>query len=192
MNKELNYPVKYAVLELKEIGGYSQGWEDITKGFIASKCFVVESKVKYLSDGSSKVAHKVVFPHKDYKTFKVVLSTRNSVQLEDRITPQYNAISEPYPVNIVTDLFDTYEDAKEAAEGKNKELYRSLTRYLDVLYLVKNLDRINQEYASEMELCSLFEKASLEETKDMVASYDREIDKTIKKLKREKSNESIQ
>ena len=70
MNKELNYPVKYAVLELKEVGGYSQGWEDITKGFIASKCFVVESKVKYLSDGSSKVSHKVVFPHKDYKTFK--------------------------------------------------------------------------------------------------------------------------
>lgn len=186
MNKELNYPVKYAVLELKEIGGYSQGWEDITMGFIASKCFVVESKVKYLSDGSSKVAHKVVFPHKDYKTFKVSLNTRNSAQVEERITPQYNAISEPYPVNIVTDLFDTYEEAKEDAEVKNNELYHSMICHLDVEYLVKNLDRINKEYASEMELCNLFEKASLEETEDMVVSYDREIDKTIKKLKREK------
>ena len=186
MNKELNYPVKYAVLELKEVGGYSQGWEDITRGFIVSKCFVVESKVKYLSDGSSKVAHKVVFPHKDYKTFKVSLRTRNIVQLEERITPQYNAISEPYPVDIVTDLFDTYEEAKEDAKVKNKELYRSLTCHLDVEYLVKNLDRINQEYASEMELCNLFEKASLEETKNMAISYDREIDKTIKKLRREK------
>ena len=191
MNKELNYPVKYAVLELKEVGGYSQGWEDITKGFIASKCFVVESKVKYLSDGSSKVSHKVVFPHKDYKTFKVSLSTRNSVQVEDRITPQYNAISELYPINIVTDLFDTYEEAKEDAEAKNKELYHSIIRHLDVKYLVKNLDRINKEYVSEMELCNLFEKASLEETEDMVVSYDREIDTTIKKLKREKRNESI-
>ena len=191
MNKELNYPVKYAVLELKEVGGYSQGWEDITRGFIVSKCFVVESKVKYLSDGSSKVSHKVVFPHKDYKTFKVSLSTRNSVQVEDRITPQYNAISEPYPINIVTDLFDTYEEAKEDAEAKNKELYHSIIRHLDVKYLVKNLDRINKEYVSEMELCNLFEKASLEETEDMVVSYDREIDTTIKKLKREKRNESI-
>lgn len=191
MNKELNYPVKYAVLELKEVGGYSQGWEDITMGFIASKCFVVESKVKYLSDGSSIVSHKVVFPHKDYKTFKVSLSVRNSIQVEDRITPQYNAISEPYPVNIVTDLFDTYEEAKEDAEAKNKELYHSIIRHLDVKYLVKNLDRINKEYVSEMELCNLFEKASLEETEDMVVSYDREIDTTIKKLKREKRNESI-
>ncbi len=190
--KELNYPVKYAVLELKEIGGYSQGWEDITKGFIASKCFVLESKVKYLSDGTSKVCHKVVFPHRDFKAFKTALSIRNSIYIDERIIPQYDALSHPYPVNIVTDLFDTYEEAKEDAKIKNKELYRNLTRYLDIDYLVKNLDRINQEFAIEMELCNLFEKASLEETEDMVVSYDREIDKTIKKLKREKSNESIQ
>ena len=97
-----------------------------------------------------------------------------------------------YPVNIVTDLFDTYEEAKEDAEAKNKELYHSMIRYLDVDYLVKNLDRINKEYATEMELCGLFEQASLEETEDMIVSYDREIDKTIKKLKKEKNNENLQ
>lgn len=185
MNKELNYPIKYAVLELKEIGGASQGWEEITKGFIASKCFVVESKVKYLADGSSKVSHKVVFPHKDYGAFKLAYSRYNNVYIENRVTPRYDAISEPYPVDIVTDLFDTYEEAKEDAEVKNKELYHRLT-CLSYKYYKDNIDRINQEFATEMDLGSLFEKASLEETEDMAISYDREIDKTIKKLKREK------
>ena len=186
MNKEINYPIKYAVLELKEVGGYSQGWEDITKGFIVSKCYVVESKIKYLADGSSEIYHKVVFPHKDLSEFKVALKLRNNTSVGDRITPQYNALSKPYPIDIVTDLFDTYEDAKIVSDDKNKELYHRITCYLDVDYLVKNLDRINTEFATEMELCGLFEKAILEETEDMNISKSEDIDGIVKKLKRSK------
>ncbi len=194
MNNELNYPVKYAVLELKEVGNCSQGWKDITKGFIASKCYVVESKTIYSKDGSSKTFHKVVFPYKDFKTFKMLLNARNIIQVDTRNIPRYDAISKPYPVDIVADLFDTYEEAKTIANAKNKELYRQITCYLNIEYLENNLDRINKEFLKEIELCNLFEKASLEETEDMVISSNRDKanrKQTYNKLVRDKIPEII-
>ena len=52
MSRELNYPIKYAVLELKEKGGYLVGYKGITQGFIVSKCYVIRSNRAYNSDGS--------------------------------------------------------------------------------------------------------------------------------------------
>ena len=70
MNKEINYPIKYAVLELKERGGWSVGYKDITQGFIVSKCYVIESSIIYNADGSYKTIHRVVFPFSDIAAFK--------------------------------------------------------------------------------------------------------------------------
>ena len=33
MSEEINYPIKYAVLELKERGGWAVNYENITQGF---------------------------------------------------------------------------------------------------------------------------------------------------------------
>lgn len=78
MNKEINYPIKYTILELKERGGYLVGYEDITQGFVVSKCYVIESSIAYNADGSNKIIHKVVFPFQNIESFKI--SLRNGMQ----------------------------------------------------------------------------------------------------------------
>ena len=54
MYKDNNFPIKYAILELKEKGGYITNYEYIVRGYIVSKCWVVESSIKYFSDGDSE------------------------------------------------------------------------------------------------------------------------------------------
>lgn len=61
MNEDLRFPIKYAVLELKSPGGYSTNYEDVTEGFIVSKCYVVGCEVKYFPTGEAKVTYKVYF-----------------------------------------------------------------------------------------------------------------------------------
>ena len=55
--KCINYPIKYAVLELKSRGGWLVGFRDITQGFIASKCYVVETNIVYHQDGGNSITH---------------------------------------------------------------------------------------------------------------------------------------
>jgi len=121
VTEELRYPIKYAILELKEQGGWLFDYSDITQGFIVSKCYVVESSIKYLSNGDSKITHKVVFPYKNISAFRLSLKRGFSYSDEETI-PSYDAGRNPYPVDIVSDLFDSYEEAKELALQKNEEM----------------------------------------------------------------------
>ena len=77
MNDNINYPVKYAVLEIKEIGGWAVWFENVTLGFIASKCYVIESNILYDVNGNSQVIHKVVFPFNNIEKFKSSLKNGN-------------------------------------------------------------------------------------------------------------------
>lgn len=42
------YPIKYAVERLTIGGGYKNGYEDVTEGYIVSKCYVADTKSKLL------------------------------------------------------------------------------------------------------------------------------------------------
>ena len=198
MNKEINYPIKYAVLELKEKGGYLVGYEDITQGFIASKCYVVESNIIYNSDGSNKVIHKVVFPFQDIECFKI--SLRNSRQnIGNPEVPRYDACGRIYPINIVTDLFDSYESAKVAAIERNEEYIRnSLSKIpapspatLPIVNWQKYYEESKQKFENGLEICNLFEQLILTATEDMDISEEVITDKqktfvkTLRPIKKE-------
>ena len=47
MSRENNFPIKYAVLELKEEGGYITNYKDIVRGYIVSKCWVAERRSRW-------------------------------------------------------------------------------------------------------------------------------------------------
>ena len=168
MSKEINYPIKYAVLELKKSGGWAVGYKDITQGFIVSKCYVVESNIIYHSDGKNKVTHKVVFPFEDISCLEVSLMN-GSQNIGEENMPSYDACNRPYPINIVTDLFDSYEKAKIIADGKNEECRHSLI--LKVAMGNSNwkekFEVLKQEFEQRLELCNLFERLVLEATEDM-------------------------
>ena len=179
MNKEINYPIKYAVLELKEKGGYLVGYEDIMQGFIISKCYVIESDIVYNSDGSNKIIHKVVFPFNNIEKFKN--SLRNGRQnIGEAEVPKYDACGRIYPINIVTNLFDSYESAKVAAIEKNEEYIRNLLSKipaplpatLSIVNWQKYYEESKQKFENGLEICNLFEQLILTATEDMDISEE--------------------
>ena len=196
MNKEINYPIKYAVLELKEKGGWSVGYKDITQGFIVSKCYVIESNVVYHSDGSYEIIHKVVFPFSDIEMFKNSLRNGRKNIGKPEI-PKYDACDMIYPINIVTALFDSYEQARVMATYKNKEYKDNLIfktpDFLSNNFLNSNwkeqLNNLEQGFLQNLDVCNLFEQLILEATKDMDISEetfeDRNAVKVLKPVKRQ-------
>ena len=168
MENKMDYPIKYAVLEIKEKGGWLVGYKEITQGFIVSKCYVVESKITYKSDGSSRISHKVVFPYDDIQTFK------NSFQdgmtyLGKENYPRYDACDNPYPVRIVDELFDTYYDAKIVAENKNEEYRSGIGVELSTLdpNWIDKYHLLLQKFESGLDFCYLYEKMILDATATM-------------------------
>ena len=167
MEKEINYPIQYAVLELKTSGGWSVGYKDVTQGFIVSKCYVVESNIVYHSDGTNKITHKVVFPFEDISCLQI---SQNRIQnIGEEKIPSYDACNHPYPVQVVNELFDSYEDAKISAEEKNEEHKHNLVLkvYIGKTNKKEQLEKLKREFEQRLKLCYLFEQLVLEATKDM-------------------------
>ncbi len=170
MNSESNFPIKYAILELKEKGGYITNYKDIVRGYIVSKCWVVESSIKYFSDGNSKLFHKVIFPYQDLNTLKTALRN-NDEYIGERVTINYDCNYNPYPVDIVSELFDSYEEAKSIAEEKNKEMKKNIASkiYFSISdpRFKQTLSNYEHEFVEQLSNCQLFEKLAILETEDM-------------------------
>lgn len=188
MNKstenKLNYPIKYAVLTLKEKGNFSEGYKDIIRGNIVSKCFIVETSIKYNSDGTSEVFHKVVFPFKSLEVLKSTLMDKSEYIGVKKI-PKYDANNNPCPVDIVYELFETFEEAKIKAREENDKMRRLLELKINISSpdCKKQLINYEQEFDKEISICELFEKISLENTKDMIITSQKDEDKKLKLIK---------
>ncbi len=188
MNKEIKYPIKYAILELKERGGYLVGYEDITQGFIVSKCYVLESSIIYNSDGSNKEIYKVVFPFSNIEEFKN--SLRNGKpNIGNAKIPRYDVSGEIYSTNIVTELFDSYELAKINATEKNEEYRCNLMLKKPVIVMHTKLsnanwekqhEKLKQEFENGLKICNIFEQLVLKATEDMDISVEITKNKTKK------------
>ena len=160
MSIDNNFPIKFAILELKETGGYITNYKDIVRGYIVSKCWVVESSIKYFSDGNSKLFHKVIFPYKDLNTLKTALRN-NDEYIGERVTINYDCNYNLCPVDVVSELFDSYEDAKNIAEAKNQEMKNNIALNKQTLFDYEH------EFVEQLSICQLFEKLALLKTEDM-------------------------
>lgn len=185
----MNFPIKYAVLELKERGGWAVNYANITQGFIVAKCYVIESNIKYNTYGNYEINHKVFFPFKDIETFRVSLDYGKQ-NIGSAKIPRYNACNEVWPVDIVTELFDTYEEAKASAIKQNEEYKNNLILKVpspkvwnkeNITNVKNSLDILKQEFEERLKISNLFEQLVLEETKDLVIS--KELESNIKILK---------
>ena len=176
MNEENNYPIKYAVLELKERGGYNARYNDIIRGYIASKCYVLESHIKYLPNGDIKTFHKVIFPYSNVELFKLELQNGNLNNIGERNTIHYDAYGNPYPVSIVSELFENYEEAKEQAIEKNKKMKSNLSMEIPGPVnrpgFIEEYEELKEEFNYQLSICELFEQAVTSKTDDMNVTID--------------------
>lgn len=177
MNEDLKFPIKYAVLELKSPGGYSTNYEDVTEGFIVSKCYVVGSEVKYFPTGEAKVTYKVYFPYDDIENF--MFNGRDVIRMLG-----IDACNNYYSVHIVEGIFDTYEEAKEEADHRNKCLKSlAIVRATFAEDTVK--ETIIDNFEQKMQLCQKYEDFIAENTKGMKVTKDDRLDSLRRLRKRE-------
>jgi len=151
----------------------------------------MESSVLYHSDGNNEITHKVVFLFKDISCFETSLRNGNENIGEESI-PRYDARNRPYPINVVTELFESYEEAKRMAEEQNEKHRRSLLAKVSVLdpNWKEKMETLNQEFEQKLKINNLFEQVVLEETKDMEVSQEmptNEKERFMKILKPEKT-----
>lgn len=167
----MSYPVKYAILEVKE----SQRYEKITLGFIVSKCYLLSSTIKYLEDGTSKTSHIVFFPYNNIREFKY--SNLDSIK-PDKIRVDYYGT--PWAVDEVSQLFDTFEEAKESAIKMNNDFRKNIiynrvaikpiASYTDNYY-----DELVKEADADLEACMKYEEFIALRTSDMVITKDEDV-----------------
>lgn len=190
MNNENNFPIKYAVLELK---AKNYNGDDITKGYIVSKCYFVGIRT-FLFPGETRetIYYKVVFPYKDYVGFLNSLRD-NKKDIGKRVIPSDNSNQ----IDEVFKIFNTYEDAKKMAERENQLIEFDLFRLATTLrkhgpvynkrihkaigetynYLVNN-------FKKDLRTCYLFEKLILANTEDMIITYNMENNEQLKLQKK--------
>lgn len=190
MNKENIFPIKYAVLELK-----AKNWkgEDVTKGYIVSKCYVVGyytyEDISMLGQKRENIWYKVIFPYKDYEGFIESLRDYNE-DIGKRVILNDDFNFESKQIDKVFKVFNTYEDAKEMAENYNQSLKSELFRYAQRKHkhglafnsqihdaIHKTYNNLVSNFERELERCYQFEELSLANTEDMIITRDMDVKK---------------
>ena len=168
MDKDFKYPIQFAVLELKEKGGWSVGYEDIINGYIASKCYVLGTNIIYNPDGTYSVFHQVVFPYNDITAYKNSLKFGKQSLGKERV-PSYDAWHKPNPTTLVEGVFDSYEYAKAIAEQKNETLrYKAISELsLSTKNWQDKVGELKKEIAERISMCNMYEQLVLQQTSCM-------------------------
>lgn len=168
MEKKLKYPIKYAVQELKEHGGWEHNYEDITIGFITSICYVINQNTRYYPDGTNKTTYQVVFPYKDIHTFKY----RNKF-IEEPDIPYFSIHNTCLNSNEVPEIFETYEEALIATEKANINMKKS------IICKVSEYEKHLNTHNKNLEICKLFEQLVLEKTTNMIITANKTYSKKL-------------
>lgn len=176
MKNELNYPIKYAIQELKINKGYDSNYEDITFGFIISKCYVVNQNIKYHQDGSQTLTYNVVFPYKDIQTFTYEVLTLEYPFNEIKSTPHYSLWNNCLNDTIVSEIFDTFEEATIYKQQQNNNFKRKIFKQLSK---ISEYDKLLKTFEENQTICNKYEEIILKNSNDMIITKE---DIHIKKL----------
>ena len=133
---EVNYPKKYALIELKEYTGYCEefGMRLIkTYAYIVGECYLVNKISVTKENGRIREYYEVVFiktPNSNYENI-----------------PRYYLNGNCYNSNIVDKVFDNIEDAIKYRDDRNimlmaKCIYNSQE---------KNISKIKMEFLEKLE-----------------------------------------
>ena len=113
-----NYPIKYAAMPIIEQTGWYPGLHELEREYgivcyIVSKCYVVGREEKYNRYGNTICEYKVVFSYgKD-----------NQYGGLSRVEPEFCLMNGRCNNSTNVDkVFDSFEEAKEETEKKNKEI----------------------------------------------------------------------
>lgn len=181
METRLNYPIKYAVLELKIKGGWISNYEDITIGFIVSKCYIVNQNIRYFQNGTNKVSYTVVFPYTNIEAFKNKLS-RGNEYFEEPAIPKFNYHGECLNANTVLNIFDTFEEATESANKENRGIKSAIALRFNS---IDDYNKSVKEFEENLNTCKLYEQYIDNQTNEMIITSETLHAKKLQRIKSE-------
>ena len=159
MEEKMNYPIKYGVLMLIEPEGWPIGTKMSIKGYIPSKCYLVESSIRYYPDGTSQNFHQVVFPYEDFYKFKMALAAKQEYYEQPRV-PRHSFDGSLYPISTIPCYYGTYKEAAEAAIVKNQELHAKMISTIDLSTEQgqKRYEEVNRRFMNDMAVIDKYEQ----------------------------------
>ena len=123
-----NYPIKYAVMPIIEQTGWYPGLHELEREYgivcyIVSKCYVVGREEKYNRYGNIICEYKVVFSYEKDNQYGDL----------SRVEPEFCLMNGRCNNSTNVDkVFDSFEEAKEETEKKNKEILSKELSYIRV------------------------------------------------------------
>lgn len=166
MKQDLNYPVKYAVLEMID----KNNREEETAFYMAAKCYVIDKEEVYL-EKEHKEIYKVLFPIQDVLEYatNMYYSYRKSILDNPKMEDLSGSF---YPVNVVDNLYDDYESAKLEAKNKNRML--KLNTISNIVWgkdWRTRCDQICQKHNIRLKTCERLEYMIAHSTKNMEVTH---------------------
>ncbi len=175
---EINYPVKYAILGIKEQVGWTHGLHELeieyrVCGYIVSKVYLVGERIKYNSNGTSEKSYQVVFPYPEIMKMR-------------RELPSYDVNYQCWNYTNVLQVFEDFEQAKEITNEKNKELRKNC--WLTVSFSFSNpnweneINEKQKKFDNRLQVYKEFEQMILDETADMIITKEEKSKSRVREL----------
>lgn len=169
----LKYPIKYAVMSIKEQIGLTPGLNELYGRYsivanIVSKCYVISEKKEYLKDGRIEFSYEVVFPYDiHYDRLKKKL-------------PEYDCDYRCSNSVIVNHIFNNFEEAQALADSKNIDILANNSLFLSGDKFKAQLENHNETIDRYKKMGEIIENetANLEIT----GSHNSKLDDIIEKI----------
>lgn len=165
VKKELKYPIKYAIMPIKEQTGWYPGLNELEREYgvvvnIVSKCYVIGEEKEYLGDGTFQIQYEVVFPF--FKKDKIYFDGCEPV------IPKYNFYSQCTNSVFVNQLFNSFDEAQVVANQANEEiLYHTIGILPYNEDFQKNVKVAKEKHQETLDKYKKIEETMEQETRDM-------------------------
>ncbi len=175
----LKYPIKYAVMPIKEQIGWSHGLNELEPEYgvvanIVSKCYVIGERKKYFSDGTFEIKYEVVFLYNKqytnyYDNFKPTI-------------PEFYAYHECANSLFVDQIFNSFEEALTIASQLNdKILLQKIALHLDKDFQ-KKIETIEKDHQNTLDKYKKIEEMIQQKTSDVEITKESTLENIIQKI----------
>lgn len=180
VEKELKYPIKYAIMPIEEQTGWYPGLNELERVYdvvanIVSKCYVVGERKTYLSDGTFEIQYEVVFMYdKNNASYGRFVPS----------VPEYNFYFQCTNSIVVEQLFNSFEEALVVANQHNNDiLYHEIGCLSFDDDFKDNVEMLKLEHQERLERYKKIEKIIETETADiMVSRISNSLEEIIEKI----------
>ena len=161
-----NYPIKYAVMPIKEQIGWVHGLNELEREYgivcyIVSKCYVVSRKEKYNMYGNTIFEYQVVFTYEKDDSYRCL----------SRVEPRYDFYGRCSNSTNVDKVFDSFEEAILDAKKKNEKIVNKKISFLhfDDKFL-ENVSLLRREHEEKVNKYRKIERMMEKNSSDLVVN----------------------